>query len=103
MSTYKIDPGSIHRPSLRDGAVGVVHYRHDNSVGSATALSFYGSLDGENFCLIETFANTADVLKEIALCPYIAVTTGTNNERVLSNFSTSDDFGASEVRLNETR
>lgn len=103
MSTYKVDPGSIHRPSMRDGAVGIVHYRHDNGSGSATELSLYGSLDGQNFCLIETFANTADVIKEIALCPYIAVTIGSNNERSLSNFLSSDDFGASEVRINETR
>ena len=45
----------------------VVQYKHDT-----TNMSIYGSLDGSEYCLIETFS--ASVIKEVTYVPFIAFT-----------------------------
>ena len=45
----------------------VIQYKHDT-----TNMSIYGSLDGDEYCLIETF--TASTIKEVTFVPFIAFT-----------------------------
>lgn len=94
--TTEIVEHSIYRSSLRDGAKGVIQVDHDT-----TDVSLYGSLTNVNFVLIETF--TASAVKEIALTPFIGVATGTNATRTKSQLETGQNFGNTEIYINETR
>ena len=75
----------------------MIHYFRDNGgSGSPTDLSLYGSLNGENFKLIKTYS--AETLETLTTWyPVIAVTTGTDAVKTSAGFSSSDNFGDSQV------
>ena len=103
-STSEITEGVIFQSTLRDGARGIIHYvRDDGGSGSPTDLSLYASLDGLFFALIETF--TAESIREVALCPFMAVYTGSAAALPVATISASGSaiFGDSRVYINETR
>lgn len=94
--TVELTENYVFRPTLRDGSRGVLQVDHDT-----TDVSLYGSLNGENFVLIESF--DAPAIKEIALTPYMMVGDGTEASRTLAELQTGQDFGNTEVYINETR
>ena len=77
-------------PAMGDGSVGVVQAIIDG----ANAAYLYGSLNGTDYQLIESF--TASTLKQIVLCPYFKLSTSASSV-------TGTVGGSTKVLLDETR
>ena len=98
MASHSVEftAGNIQKMSLRDGARGVIQVDYGN-----TAVSLYGSLNNINYILIETYS--ASVLKEVALCKYMAVFAGTDATRTRAQIEAGGSFGTTKAYINETR
>lgn len=94
-ASNQITQGMIYKPSLRDGARGVIQFTKDS-----VDLSVYGSLDDVTYILIEAF--TASAIKEIALPSHIAVVVGSTAQYAKASLPTTS-FGASTFFINETK
>lgn len=79
-----------YRPNFRNaGGQGVIQVKKED-----TNVSLYGSLNGTDFVLIETF--TADTIKEIVLLPYFTISAA-------SNGTLDTSIGTSKFYISETR
>lgn len=94
--TTELTSGLFFRPTLRDGARGVVHGNYGN-----TTVSLYGSLDDVEYVLIKTF--DADALTEVALLPYMAAHAGTAATLARATIAAGSAFGTTKIYINETR
>lgn len=81
---------NAHNPKMGDGSRGVIQVVIDG----ANAAYLYGSLNGTDYQLIESF--TASALKEIVLCPYFKLSTSASSV-------TGTIGGTTKVYIDETR
>ena len=85
-----LNDNTPYKPKMGDGSRGAVQAVIDG----ANAAYLYGSLNGTDYQLIESF--TASALKEIVLCPYFKLSTSASSV-------TGTIGGTTKVYINETR
>jgi hypothetical protein len=81
---------AAYNPKMGGGSRGVVQAVIDG----ANAAYLYGSVNGSDYVLIESF--TASVIKEVVLCPYFLISGSAAN-------ITDDVNAATKVYIDETR
>ena len=94
--TTELVEHKMYQSTLRDGARGVIQVDFDS-----TNVTLYGSLNGTTFVRIQQFTEAA--IKEIALTPYLMVGSVNQPTRTLTELQSGQDFGNTEVYINETR
>ena len=82
---------TAYNPKMGDGSRGVVQCVHG---GSTHHAYLYGSLNGSDYVLIESFTSSA--IKEVVLCPYFLISGSAVN-------ITDDVNAATKVYIDETR
>ncbi len=90
--------GKAFKPAMGDGSRGVIQVSTD----STNDVTLYGSVDGVSFTKIKNYAVDSDVIEEVALCPFMAMSSDTANKVAAASLSTAS-VGASTVFLSETR
>jgi len=90
MAQLSNDSTTAHNPKMGDGSRGVVQA----VVDGANAAYLYGSLNGTDYQLIESF--TASAIKEIVLCPFFKLSTSASSV-------TGTVGGSTKVIIDETR
>lgn len=88
MST-ELTVGTAYNPNFRNaGGQGVIQIKKGD-----TNVSLYGSLNGTDYVLIETFS--VDTIKELVLCDYFKISGAADGTFVT--------IGTSKVYISETR
>lgn len=93
-----LQAGAIFKPAMGDGSNGVVQVHTDGT----NDVTLYGSVDGVTFTLIKTYAVSTDVIEEVVLCPFLAISADTAATVAAGSLATTS-LGASTVKLDETR
>ena len=90
--------GHPFKPAMGDGSRGVLQVSTDGT----NDVTLYGSVDGVSYTKIKNYAVSTDVIEEVALCPFMAVSSDTAAKVAAASLS-SASLGASTVLLSETR
>lgn len=90
MTQLSNNSSTAYNPKMGDGSRGVIQAVIDGS----NAAYLYGSLNGTDYQLIESF--TASALKEIVLCPYFKLSTSASSVTGIIG-------GTTKVYIDETR
>lgn len=90
MAQLPNESANAYNPKMGDGSRGVVQA----IISGGNAAYLYGSLNGSDYQLIESFTTSA--IKEIVLCPYFKLSTS-------SASVTGTVGGNTKVYIDETR
>lgn len=93
-----LQAGSVFKPAMGDGSRGVVQVHTDGT----NDVTLYGSVDGVSFTKIKNYPINTDVIEEIVLCPFVAISADTAATVAAASLATTS-IGTSTVKLDETR
>ena len=87
----QLNAGTVFNPKMGGDSKGVL------MVDYSSAVTLYGSLNGQTFIKIKT--STSDALEEVVLAPHMAFSVDTDDKVT----SLSSAASATKVYINETR